>query len=129
MDGIRTNRATGATENLVREFDASEEGPAFRWEGYVFSSSNPSGHSAGEGRSLRASSSLEEVLGLGTVSTANTLIGNAGNSLALAFSNVAGAGGSPRNIGGLFMVRAHQANKRDHFLGTFLAPLVPPVTP
>ena len=126
MDGVMTNLWTGVKAPHVRTFTASE-GPAFRWEGRVFSLSNPSGHSGGEGGSyLTSSSSLEEVSGLGMVSTANTLLGNAGHSLSLAFSNVEGAGGNPRNIGGLFMVRAHQANKRDYFLGVFLAPLVTP---
>ena len=119
MDGVMTNVGTQARTPHVRTFTDSE-GPAFRWEGYVSTDSN-------EGRRVLVSrSSLEEVSGLGMVSTANTLLGSAGNSLYLAFSNVEGAGGNPRNIGGLFMVRAHQANKRDHFLGVFLAPLVTP---
>lgn len=126
MDGSRRVGNSGPWENVVQEFDPGE-GPAFRWEGYVTSISNPDDHSGGaDGRYLSASSSLEQVSGLGDVSTANTLIGNAGNSLSLAFSNVEGAGGNPRNIGGLFMVRAHQTNKHDHFMGVFLAPLVTP---
>ena len=119
MDGVRTNRGTGEASPHVRTFTASE-GPAFRFEGYVTTLGNEGGDH------LSSSSSLEEVSGLGMVSTANTLLGNAGHDLHLAFSNVEGAGGNPRNIGGLFMVRAHQANKRDHFLGVFLAPLVTP---
>ena len=119
MDGVRTNRGTGESIPHVRTFTASE-GPAFRFEGYVTTLSNEGGDY------FSSSSSLEEVSGLGMVSTGNTLVGNAGHDLHLAFSNVEGAGGNPRNIGGLFMVRAHGANKRDHFLGVFLAPLVTP---
>ena len=119
MDGGRINRATGASENLVREFEASE-GPAFRFVGTAWKSSNDGRDYITMVSSDRRSEPADSVVsGFG----GGPYSGGTGGRIEVALSNVAGAGGSPRRAAGLFGYDVFKPNEWHSFDGVYVMPL------
>ena len=116
MDGVLTNRGTGVSENLVRQFDASD-GPAFRYSGGLRRSYD---HDDGSLVSVIVDMRPDTVAGVGA--RTNQLDGN----MEIVLSNVAGAGGHPRRVAGTFYARigVNNLTEAHYFAGVYVAPLV-----
>ena len=113
MDGVRTNYETGVSENLVRQFEASNPLVFRENRGFYNSHNNIAVYRAIGGDGMTLVSGLEgeprDVHG----------------RVAALISNVAGAGGNPRRVAGTFDIGVEYLfDRRLSFVGAFMAPLV-----
>ena len=125
LDGVVTDRATGARRSQVIEYSATEPGPAWRLAGWVGNLRGPledpedygNIYSTSENEGgRRVAPALISGSGFGPGATGS---GNWHGRLSSVTS-----GGHPRSMIGIYNLEANTENSEHHFSGAFLAPLV-----